>query len=74
MNLDKSTEREIEGFWHTSRKPQKEDSSIDDMVFSTSKPTLNLGMQVIGEIVTILQAITHILEVISSPGSLENKR
>ena len=74
INRDESTGREIEGFWHTSSKPQEEDSSINDMVFSKSKPTLKLDMQVIGEIVTVLQAITHILEVTSSPGSLENKR
>ena len=36
------------------------------MVISVSKPTLMLGMQVTREIINLLLAIAHILEVISS--------
>ena len=44
------------------------------MIISVSKPTLMLGMQVTREIVNLLQAISHILEVTSSLGNLRNKR
>ena len=52
----------------------KRGSSINNMIISISKPTLMFGMQVTREIVNLLLAIAHILEVTSSPGDRENKR
>ena len=49
-------------------------TSIDDIVISVSKATLMLDMQVTREILKLLQAIAHILEVTSLPGDVRNKR
>ena len=54
--------------------PQEEGSSIDYMVISVSKPTMMLGMQVTREIINLLPAIAHILEVTLSLGDCRSKR
>ena len=65
---------ELYELYHTSSEPQEEGSSIDDMVIFVSKLNLMLGMPVTREIINLLQAIAHILEVALILGCPRNRR